>query len=119
MIDVTKYARGKTIRLTTVGRKTGEPRTVTIWFVVSGPAEILVQHASAPVAHWYRNLEKNPAVTVDFGDGPLRGTAEPITEAQEIAGVLRRIRAKHWLAGPLIQFLGRKAEKVAARIRFA
>lgn len=119
MIDLTKYARGKTIRLTTIGRKSGEPRTVTIWFVVSGPAEILVQHASAPVAHWYRNLEKIPSVTVDFGDGPIAGIAEPITDPQEIGQVLRRIRAKHWLAGPLIQFLGRKAEKVAARIRFA
>jgi deazaflavin-dependent oxidoreductase (nitroreductase family) len=118
MTDVTRYARGKTITLTTIGRKSGERRPVTIWFVVSGPNEILVQHASAPVANWYRNLQKNPEVTVDFGDGPIAGVAEPITDPAEIQKVLQRVRAKHWVAGPLIQFLGRKAEKVAARIRF-
>ena len=118
MTDVTQYAKRKTITLTTIGRKSGEPRAVTIWFAVNGPSEILVQHASAPVANWYRNLQKNPEVTVDFGDGPIAGTAEPVTDPAEVQEVLRKIRAKHWVAGPLIQFMGRKAEKVAARIRF-
>ena len=117
MADVTNYANRKTITLTTKGRKTGQPRPVTIWFVVDAPDTILVQHASAPVANWYRNLEKDPNVTVDFGDGPQPGRAEPIRDADGVREVLAKIRAKHWIAGPLIQFMGRKAEKVAARIR--
>ncbi len=117
MTDVTRYAHKKSMTLTTIGRKSGQPRSVTVWFVVAAPDEILVQHATAPVAQWYRNLEHNPDVTVDFGDGPMPGRGEPIRDAAGVADVLRRIRSKHWLAGPLIQFKGRKAEKVAARIR--
>jgi len=119
MADVTPYAKRKTITLTTKGRKSGQARAVTIWFVVEGPDSILVQHASAPVANWYRNLQKDPEVTVDFGDGPIVGRAEAITDAAAIEDVLRRIRGKYWLAGRVIQFMGRKAEKVAARIRFS
>jgi len=118
MTDVTKYAKRKTITLTTKGRKSGQARAVTIWFAVVAPNEIVVQHASAPVANWYRNLQSDPGVTVDFGDGPIAGAAASITEPAQIAEVLAKIRAKHWLAGPIIQFMGRKAEKVAARIRF-
>lgn len=117
MMDVTRYANKKSMTLTTIGRKSGQPRSVTVWFVVTGPDEIVVQHATAPVAQWYRNLEQNPEVTVDFGEGPIRGSGEPIRDSAGIADVLRRIRSKHWLAGPLIQFKGRNAEKVAARIR--
>lgn len=118
MTDVTRYARNKTITLTTRGRKSGQPRAVTIWFVIAGPREIVVQHATSPVAQWYRNLEHDPEVTVDFGDGPLRGRAEPIRDAAAIRDVLDRILEKHPIAGRVIQFKGRKAEKMAARIRF-
>lgn len=119
MTDVKKYAPRKTITLTTKGRKSGQPRAVTIWFVVEAPDSILVQHVNGPVAQWYRNIEQDGAVTVDFGDGPLAATAEPIRDSAEIDAVVRRIRAKHWLAGRVIQFLGRNSPRVAARIRFA
>lgn len=118
MTDVTKYARRKTITLTTKGRKSGQPREVTIWFVVESSNSIVVQHANGPVAQWYRNLEHDGSVQVDFGDGPLAARAEPIRDEAEIRDVLRRIRRKHWLAGRVIQFLGRNSQKVAARIRF-
>jgi deazaflavin-dependent oxidoreductase (nitroreductase family) len=116
MPELTRYAKRSTIRLTTKGRKSGQPRTVTIWFVVTGPQQIEVQHVRAPVAQWYKNLVANPAVQVDFGDGPLPARAAPITDAAGIQGVLQRIRDKHPVMGPLVQWLGRKAEPVAARI---
>lgn len=118
MTDVTRYARKKTIQLTTKGRKSGQPRTVTIWFVATAPREIVVQHASDPVAQWYRNLQQDPAVAVDFGDGPIQGRAEPIVDPAGIREVLQLVLRKHPIAGRVIQFMGRKAEKVAARIRF-
>lgn len=117
MPNVTAYAKRKTITLTTKGRKSGQPRSVKIWFVVEAPDAIVVQHVNGPIAQWYRNLEHDGAVTVDFGDGPIAGRAEPITDPAGIDSVVRRIRAKHWLAGRLIQFLGRNSPSVAARIR--
>lgn len=107
--------RRKTLRLTTRGRKSGQPRTVTIWFVAAGPRRIDVQHVAAKPAQWYRNLLADPAVTIDFGDGPIAAQATPITDPAGIQDVLARIRRKYWSA-PLIQWLGRKAKPVAATI---
>ncbi|HYD47039.1 MAG TPA: nitroreductase family deazaflavin-dependent oxidoreductase, partial [Terriglobales bacterium] len=75
MTDLTKYAGRSTVKLTTRGRKSGQPRSVTIWFVVVAPDRVEVQHTSAPTAQWYKNLLANPEVTLDFGDGPLPGHA--------------------------------------------
>jgi deazaflavin-dependent oxidoreductase (nitroreductase family) len=109
--------RRKTVRLTTRGRKSGQPRTVTIWFVADGPRRVRVQHVAPTPAQWYRNLLAYPEVTLDFGDGPITAQAQPITDAAEVRRVLAAVRRRYWTA-PLIQWLGRKATPVAAEIRW-
>lgn len=113
---VAAVAGRKTVRLTTRGRKSGQPRTVTIWFVAAGPDCIRVQHASRAPAQWYKNLLGDPAVTVDFGDGPLAGEARPLADAAQVRDVLRRVRRKYPMAW-LIQLLGWGSHAVAAEIR--
>lgn len=108
----------RTIRLTTVGRRSGRMRTVTLWYVDDGPSSILVQHVAAQPAGWYANLLNNPNVWVDFGDGRLPGRAQPIRSPEEVREVLRRIRRKYPLAW-LLQLRHRRAAPVAARITFA
>jgi deazaflavin-dependent oxidoreductase (nitroreductase family) len=109
------FADRKTVRLTTRGRSSGQPRTVTIWFVADGPRRILVQHVTSAPANWYRNLLKDSAVTVDFGSGPIAARAAPITDAQRVQQVLGAVRRKYWSAW-LIQLLGRRSPAVAAEI---
>ena len=108
-------SRRKTLRLTTRGRKSGQPRTVTIWFVPDGPRRVRVQHVAPKPAQWYRNLLADPAVSVDFGDGPVAARATPITDPAAIRQVLAAVRKRYWTA-PLIQWLGRNASPVAAEI---
>lgn len=118
MTDVRKYAGRRQIRLTTRGRKSGEPRTVTIWFVAAGETRLFVQHASRAPANWYRNLLREPAVRVDFGDGPLEARAKPILDEAKIRDVLKMVRRKYRLAW-LIQLFGRNARPVAAEIEIS
>jgi deazaflavin-dependent oxidoreductase (nitroreductase family) len=103
------------MKLTTRGRKSGAPRTVTVWFVVADETRLFVQHASRAPAHWYRNLLRHPAVQIDFGDGLLEARAEPILDQGKIREVLKQVRRKYWSAW-LIQLLGRNAQPVAAEI---
>lgn len=111
------FAAQKTVRLTTRGRRSGEPRTVKIWFVADGPRRILVQHVTSAPANWYRNLLKNSDVIVDFGDGPIGARATAISDAQRVQQVLAGVRRKYWSAW-LIQLLGRKIPAVAAEIEW-
>ena len=109
------FTAKRTVRLTTRGRKSGAPRTVTIWFVADGPRRILVQHATGAAANWYHNLVKEPAVTIDFGNGPITARATPITDPARIQQVLAAVRRKYWSAW-LIQLLGRRSHALAAEI---
>lgn len=101
--------------MTTRGRKSGAPRTVTIWFVADGPRRVLVQHATSAPANWYRNLLADPEVSIDFGGGSIRARATPITAPERIQEVLAFVRRKYWSAR-LIQLIGRRANPVAAEI---
>jgi deazaflavin-dependent oxidoreductase (nitroreductase family) len=117
-VNVQDLARRKTVRLTTRGRKTGEPRTAVIWFVTDGPNRMLVQHAAGAAPNWYRNLVKHPDVTLDFGDGPIAARATPIRDPGRVREVLALIRRKYWAAW-VIQLLGRRSTPVAAEISWA
>ncbi len=110
-------ARLRTVRLTTRGRRSGQPRTVPVWFVARGERRIAVQHAGRKPAQWYWNLVREPAVTLDFGDGPLAGRATPIEDPEEVRRVLKRIRQKYWMAW-LIQLIGRGSTARAAEIHW-
>lgn len=112
---MSELERRKVVRLTTRGRRSGQPRVVKIWFVAGGPRLVRVQHVASTPAQWYRNLLADPEVTIDFGDGPIAARARPITEASEVRNVLAAVRRRYWTA-PLIQWLGRKATPVAAEI---
>jgi len=62
------------IYLTTIGRTTGQPREIEIWFVESeGKFYILAEHFHS--AQWVKNIENNPQVRVRLGDREFGGTA--------------------------------------------
>jgi len=111
------WERKRTVRLTTRGRKSGQPRTVTIWFVPAGPRGIFVQHVSRQPAQWYSNLRRDPSVQLDFGSGAVDARARPIEEPDRVSDVLQMVRRKYWSAW-LVQILGVGATPVAAEIAF-
>jgi deazaflavin-dependent oxidoreductase (nitroreductase family) len=116
MADLTKYADGSTVKLTTIGRASGKPRAVTIWFVIADSNHVHVQHSSRAPAQWYKNLLKNPEVQLDFGDGPLQGRATAITDSPEIARIQKLFRGKYWMFW-LFQLLGRGQLPMVATIQ--
>lgn len=114
--DLTKYTKGSTVKLTTVGRASGQPRAVTIWFVVADANHIHVQHSSRAPAQWYKNLLKTPEVQLDFGDGMVRGRAVAVTDAGEIARIQKQFRGKYFMYW-LFQLLGRGRPPMVATIQ--
>jgi deazaflavin-dependent oxidoreductase (nitroreductase family) len=108
-------ARTRIVHLTTRGRKSGTPRTVKIWFVIATPNSIYVQHTNPKPADWYRNLLREPAVTVDFGSGPVPARARPVTDPAEVERILALVRRKY-LAAWLFKLIGWTRSAVAAEI---
>ena len=60
--------------LTTIGRITGQPREIEIWFVESkGKLYILAERFHD--AQWVKNIERNPRVHVRLGARQFEATA--------------------------------------------
>ena len=83
-MDVPKEESSKTqyLYLTTVGRTTGEPRQIEIWFIQSeGKFYVLAEHFHD--AQWVKNIERNPRVHVRVGDQEFEATARALDERRD------------------------------------
>jgi deazaflavin-dependent oxidoreductase (nitroreductase family) len=70
--------------LTTIGRITGEPREIEIWFVESeGKLYILAEHFHE--AQWVKNIEHNSRVRVRLGKAQFDGAARVLDQKRDRA----------------------------------
>ena len=70
--------------LTTIGRISGQPREIEIWFVESeGKLYILAEHFHA--TQWVKNIERNPRVQVRVGDQSFAAKARVLDSERDDA----------------------------------
>jgi deazaflavin-dependent oxidoreductase (nitroreductase family) len=60
--------------LTTIGRTTGLPREIEIWFVVYGERFYLFAEMGE-AAGWVKNIKRSPKVTIRIGEWQIDATA--------------------------------------------
>ncbi len=89
-------SNASTLELTTLGRKSGRPHTVTIWFLVDRETVYLVTLTLR--RDWPRNILKNGNVELEVGGKVLKGHAERITDAPRLQHVNDLLRRKYWAA---------------------
>lgn len=76
--------------LTTVGRKTGLPRRIEIWFVRSRDCfYILAEHFDR--TQWVKNIRRNPRVHVRVGEEEFEATAR-VLDRQRDADVWQTVQ---------------------------
>src|SRR3954454_6772718 len=69
-----RWANERFLYLTTQGRKTVRPHRIEIWFAAH-EGRLYRRAGSRERADWVRNLQANPAVTVELGDETHVGAA--------------------------------------------
>ncbi|MFQ6325336.1 nitroreductase family deazaflavin-dependent oxidoreductase [Nocardia sp. CWNU-33] len=87
-----------TLELTTIGRKTGEPRKVMLTApVIDGETIVIVASRGGDPTHpaWYLNLRDNPDVEVSLQSGPQRPMAAHVATAEERAALWPRVVAAY------------------------
>jgi deazaflavin-dependent oxidoreductase (nitroreductase family) len=88
--------------LTTIGRKTGLPREIEIWFV-SFDSKYFILAGHRENAHWVKNIRANPRVRVRVDDHTFDATARVLDKERDRAvyeKAQRLERAKYgWGAG--------------------
>lgn len=73
--------------LTTVGRRSGQPRTAPLLYLSEGDDLVVVASKGGMSHHplWYRNLEANPRVEVEIGNQRRTMVARPATATEKAA----------------------------------
>lgn len=85
----------KLILLTTVGKKSGQQRTVPVVPFIEGDEMFVIASMGGAPSHpaWYGNLCANPQVGVQLGAEQWRARAVPLAEGEERDRVWKRITA--------------------------
>lgn len=96
----------KYLYLTTIGRRSGHPRQIEIWFTRhQGRYYLVAEHGLK--AHWVRNLLAEPMVQARVGRRSFRGPARVVDARAErdlVAAVRERSEAKYgWGAGLVVE----------------
>jgi deazaflavin-dependent oxidoreductase (nitroreductase family) len=82
-------ASGRFVRVTAVGGRSGQPRSVTIGFVEDedGPPGSVLVSAGLADAAWARNLMADPACRVEIGGRSWEAVAEPLAPAEHARAI--------------------------------
>ncbi len=80
-----KLGRAPMLLLTATGRKSGKPRTTPLLYVEDGDGFAVVASFGGAPEHpsWYRNLEKNPEVTLQIENRVISVTASTATPEEK------------------------------------
>jgi deazaflavin-dependent oxidoreductase (nitroreductase family) len=71
------------IHLTTVGRVSGRPHTIEIWFAQHG-STLYMLSGGAQRSDWVRNLSRTPTAKVRAGGRDYPGLGRIVTDPQEV-----------------------------------
>ena len=95
-LDLSRFGRHWNCLLTTRGRKSGQPRSVTIWFALGPDCIYLTGGPEGP--SWSRNARAHPDVELQIGGTRLRGRARVVENEGEAAAIRRRFTERYLLA---------------------
>jgi deazaflavin-dependent oxidoreductase (nitroreductase family) len=98
--------------LTTIGRVSGRPHEIEIWFVVRDNSVYLLSGSHS--SDWVKNLRKEPAVTVRIAGQAFAGRARLVTDREEEMAARYRIAEKYqeWEEGKKLSEWARTAQVV-------
>ena len=100
-----------TLRLATVGRKTGLKRVTTLWFgILDGRA--YVSSGRGKSSGWVKNIKKTPRVEITIAGVTRQGVAKIVQDSR----IRQRLRDLYWKKYHIFMALA-ELSKVLMRIR--
>jgi deazaflavin-dependent oxidoreductase (nitroreductase family) len=83
-------------RISVRGRRTGEPRTTTVWFVAEPGRILLAGGKENP--QWCRNLRADGSITVQIGRDRFSGRGRVVDDPAAASAIRDRFVRKYLLA---------------------
>lgn len=89
-----RLARYREIKISVIGRKSGKRISIPVWFVLEGDKLQLLPVAGSE-SQWYKNLRKNPSITIDARGAEAEFQATAVTGAKAVKSVVEKFREKY------------------------
>ena len=84
MMDDTVLDREEFCYVTTVGRRTGKPHTIEIWFAARNET-LYILAGNGERADFVQNLVADPSAVVKIGEHAYRGVGRIVTDEDEVS----------------------------------
>ena len=92
--DLEARASESIVEITTIGRKSGKPRTIPIWFIYEHD-RFYIQAGNDGKTSWYRNLKKNSQIGLKIEDLTFTAKAQFIDDPTETERIHEMFRSKY------------------------
>ena len=89
-----RLSRYHQIKISVIGRKSGQKISVPVWFVMDGEKLYLLPVQGSDT-QWYKNVLKNPSIRIDARGAEAEFEAKPITEGKAVKSVVETFREKY------------------------
>ena len=93
-----RLARYRQIKLSVIGRKSGQTISIPVWFVLED-TKLYLLPVQGSNSQWYRNVLKNPSIRIDARGAEAGFHAAPITDAKTVKSVSEKFREKYGAQG--------------------
>jgi deazaflavin-dependent oxidoreductase (nitroreductase family) len=89
-----RLARYRQIKLSVIGRKSGQTISIPVWFVLEGEKLYLLPVQGSDT-HWYKNVLKHPSIRIEARgvEGEFRATR--VSGAKAVKSVVEKFREKY------------------------
>lgn len=112
----TELARRAVCELETIGRRSGRPRRIEIWFAADPERDrIYMLSGGRDRAHWVRNIRHDARVRVRIGDRWFDGLAAEVIPGPDDGLARRLLAAKYqgWVDGASLSAWARDSLPIA------
>ena len=89
-----RLSRYRQIKISVIGRKSGQTISIPVWFVLDGEKLYLLPVQGSDT-QWYKNVLQNPSIRIDARGAEAEFRAMPITEAKPVNSVIEKFREKY------------------------
>jgi len=89
-----RLTRYRQIKLSVIGRKSGQTISIPVWFVLEGDKLDLLPVKGSDT-QWYKNVLKDPSIRIDARGVEAGHRADPVTDAKSVKSVFEKFREKY------------------------
>ena len=89
-----RLTRYRQIKISVIGRKSGQTISIPVWLVLEGDKLYLLPVQGSDT-QWYKNVLKNPSIRIDARGVEAKVRAVPITDANTVQSVIEKFREKY------------------------